>query len=140
MTGALVAKKLASVLILALKNPIKPINLLILGLLLLLSAGQPTAVAAATVTAKSTSATAAAKSARGKAISREPWLGAIVLDAATGKVLFEDQADAKGYPASVLKLMDLLIILEKIEQSSLPLRTRSPLAPKPRIPAVPACG
>ena len=105
-------------------------NLLILGLLLLLSAGQPTAVAAATVTAKSTSAQPAAKSARGKAISREPWLGAIVLDAATGKVLFEAQADAKGYPASVLKLMDLLIILEKIEQKQLTLQDQVPVSAK----------
>jgi D-alanyl-D-alanine carboxypeptidase (penicillin-binding protein 5/6) len=44
------------------------------------------------------------------------------VDAASGKVLFEDQADAKGYPASVLKLMDLLIILEKIEQKQLTLQ------------------
>jgi D-alanyl-D-alanine carboxypeptidase (penicillin-binding protein 5/6) len=44
------------------------------------------------------------------------------LDAATGKVLYEDQADTKGYPASVLKLMDLLIILEKIEQKQLSLQ------------------
>jgi len=44
------------------------------------------------------------------------------VDAATGKVLFEDQADARGYPASVLKLMDLLIILEKIERKQLSLQ------------------
>ena len=44
------------------------------------------------------------------------------MDAATGKVLFEDQADARGYPASVLKLMDLLIILEKIERKQLSLQ------------------
>jgi D-alanyl-D-alanine carboxypeptidase (penicillin-binding protein 5/6) len=97
-------------------------NWLVAGLLLLLSAGQPTAEAAAAATAKSTAAPPAAKSARGKPIARDPWLGAIVLDAATGKVLYEDQADAKGYPASVLKLMDLLIILEKIEQKQLSLQ------------------
>jgi D-alanyl-D-alanine carboxypeptidase (penicillin-binding protein 5/6) len=34
-------------------------------------------------------------------------------------VLFQDQSEAKGYPASVLKLMDLLIILEKIEARQL---------------------
>src|SRR5437762_13682103 len=55
-------------------------------------------------------------------ISKNPYLGAIVVDAATGKVLFEDQADARGYPASVLKLMDLLIILEKIERKQLSLQ------------------
>src|SRR4051812_14625845 len=42
-------------------------------------------------------------------IARDPYLGAIVVEASNGRVLFEDQPDAKGYPASVLKLMDLLI-------------------------------
>jgi len=62
---------------------------------------------------------APAKPASRHAISRDPYLGAVVVDAATGRVLFEDQADAKGYPASVLKLMDLLIILERVEQRQL---------------------
>jgi serine-type D-Ala-D-Ala carboxypeptidase (penicillin-binding protein 5/6) len=51
--------------------------------------------------------------------SADPYLGAIVVDAATGDVLFEDQPDAQGYPASCIKLMELLVILEKIEQGSL---------------------
>ena len=105
-------------------------NWLIPGLLLLLSAGAPTTEAAAAKTAKSTAAAPADKSARSKSISRDPWLGAIVLDAATGKVLYEDQADAKGYPASVLKLMDLLIILEKIEQKQLSLADQVPVSAK----------
>ncbi|MCX6916077.1 MAG: hypothetical protein NT167_24040, partial [Verrucomicrobia bacterium] len=105
-------------------------NWLPLGLLLLLSAGQPTAQAAAAKTAKSTTATPTSSSSRGKPISRDPWLGAIVLDAATGKVLYEDHADTKGYPASVLKLMDLLIILEKIEQKQLSLEDQVPVSPK----------
>jgi hypothetical protein len=58
-------------------------------------------------------------------ISQDPYIGAIAVDARSGKVLFEEHADAKGYPASVLKLMDLLIILEKIEQGQ-------PLAPGAR--------
>ena len=65
---------------------------------------------------------ASKKSPAKTSIAKPPYLGAIVVDAATGKVLFEDQADAKGYPASVLKLMDLLIILEKIEQRQLSLQ------------------
>jgi D-alanyl-D-alanine carboxypeptidase (penicillin-binding protein 5/6) len=130
LTGALVAKKLTSVLILALNTMMKPMNWLVTGLLLLLSAGQPTAEAAAAATAKSTAASPAAKSARGRLIARDPWLGAIVLDAATGKVLYEDQADTKGYPASVLKLMDLLIILEKIEQKQLSLQDQVPVSAK----------
>ncbi len=100
----------------------KLMNWLVTALLLLLAAGQPAAAAATAKTAKSTAASLAGKPARSKSIARDPWLGAIVLDAATGKVLFEDQANAKGYPASVLKLMDLLIILEKIEQKQLTLQ------------------
>jgi serine-type D-Ala-D-Ala carboxypeptidase (penicillin-binding protein 5/6) len=52
-------------------------------------------------------------------IARDPYLGAIVVDAASGRVLFQDQPDAKGYPASVLKLMDLLIILDRIQHRQL---------------------
>ena len=78
---------------------------------------------AATPPAKSVkkpAASAVAKKSPAKTgIAQNPYLGAIVVDAASGKVLFEDKADAKGYPASVLKLMDLLIILEKIEQRQL---------------------
>ncbi len=104
-------------------------NGLAAGLVLLLAVGQPTAKAAAK-TAKSTASAPAAKSASSKPISRDPWLGAIVVDAATGKVLYEDHADAKGYPASVLKLMDLLIILEKIEQKQLSLQDQVPVSAK----------
>ncbi|MDD4872140.1 MAG: D-alanyl-D-alanine carboxypeptidase [Kiritimatiellae bacterium] len=53
--------------------------------------------------------------------SRDPYLGAIVVDVATGKILFEDNADTAGYPASMVKLMDLLILIEKIEKGSLKL-------------------
>jgi serine-type D-Ala-D-Ala carboxypeptidase (penicillin-binding protein 5/6) len=108
----------------------KPINWLLSGLLLLFSASQATVEAAAAKAAKSAAASPAAKSARSKSISRDPWLGAIVLDAATGKVLYEDQADTKGYPASVLKLMDLLIILEKIERKQLSLQDQVPVTAK----------
>jgi D-alanyl-D-alanine carboxypeptidase (penicillin-binding protein 5/6) len=59
------------------------------------------------------------KAAAHPGISRDPYLGAIVVDAATGRVLFQDQPDAKGYPASMLKLMDLLIILERVERHQL---------------------
>jgi D-alanyl-D-alanine carboxypeptidase (penicillin-binding protein 5/6) len=64
------------------------------------------------------------------AISRNPYIGALVVDAATGKVLVEDQADAKGYPASVLKLMDLLIILEKVEKGEISLQDQVPVSAK----------
>lgn len=70
----------------------------------------------------------AAKPAASNSIARDPYLGAILVDAVSNRVLFEDQADAKGYPASCLKLMDLLIILEKIEQRQLTLSDPVPVS------------
>src|SRR5581483_1709962 len=82
--------------------------------------GMVSGAEAQTATKKHHSTTTASKSPTHKSsISQNPYLGAIVEDAATGRVLIEDHADAKGYPASVLKLMDLLIILEKIEAKQL---------------------
>ena len=49
----------------------------------------------------------------------DPYVGAIVIDADSGEVLYEDHADAMGYPASVLKLMDLLLVLDAVEQGVL---------------------
>lgn len=57
-------------------------------------------------------------------LSSTPYRGAIVVNAADGAVLFEDRADAIGYPASVLKLMTLLVIIEKVEAGSLRLTDR----------------
>ena len=71
----------------------------------------------------------AAKAAK-PTIAQDPYLGAIVAEAATGKVLVEDKADAKCYPASMLKLMDLLIILEQIEQKKLTLQDQVPVSAK----------
>lgn len=48
-------------------------------------------------------------------MSKNPYAGAIAIDAATGAVLYEDNADTRAYPASVTKLMVLLIVLEGIE-------------------------
>jgi len=49
-------------------------------------------------------------------VSKDPYAGAIVVDVATGQVLFEKNADLPAYPASIVKLMNLLIVLEKIDQ------------------------
>ncbi len=54
-------------------------------------------------------------------MSRHPYKGAIAVDAATGTVLFEDNADAEAYPASVTKLMVLLVVLESVEAGLLAL-------------------
>jgi D-alanyl-D-alanine carboxypeptidase (penicillin-binding protein 5/6) len=100
----------------------KQINRFFVGLVLLLAIGQVGVQAAAKKTAKS--------SEKSRVIAKNPYLGAIVVDAATGKVLFEDHADAKGYPASVQKLMDLLIILERIEQKKLSFQDSVPVSLK----------
>jgi len=62
---------------------------------------------------------ALASRAKLKTISKEPYASALVMDADTGKILFDDNSTAVIYPASVLKLMDLLIILERIDQGTL---------------------
>lgn len=54
-------------------------------------------------------------------VAREPYLSAIVVEAGTGRVIFEDNADAVAYPASVLKIMDLLLVLESVKEGSLSL-------------------
>lgn len=54
-------------------------------------------------------------------ISQDPYISALVLDADTGKVLVDENSDAVVYPASVLKLMVLYVILDRIEQDVLTL-------------------
>ena len=46
------------------------------------------------------------------AFRRTPYVGAIAVDAQTGKVLFERNADQVARPASVTKLMTMLLCLE----------------------------
>ena len=57
--------------------------------------------------------------AQGQNPTRDPYLGAIVIDASDGRVLFEDGADKPGYPASMLKLMDLFVILDRVQAGQL---------------------
>ena len=52
-------------------------------------------------------------------ISSDPYISALVIDAASGKTLFEENADAEVYPASVLKLMDLYVVLDRIKHGQL---------------------
>ena len=49
-------------------------------------------------------------------IARDPYLSALVVDADSGRVLIDDHAETPVYPASVLKMMDMLVILELVEQ------------------------
>lgn len=53
--------------------------------------------------------------------SANPYLGAIVVDAATGQALFEQGADQAGFPASVIKLMDMLVILDLVQEGQVSL-------------------
>jgi D-alanyl-D-alanine carboxypeptidase (penicillin-binding protein 5/6) len=52
-------------------------------------------------------------------IAQEPYASALLLNAGTGKTLFAENADTRVYPASTLKMMVLLIILERVEQGML---------------------
>ncbi|MDD2236955.1 MAG: D-alanyl-D-alanine carboxypeptidase [Kiritimatiellae bacterium] len=60
-------------------------------------------------------------------VSAEPCLGAIAVDAASGEVLEEFNADAAGYPASMVKMMDALILLERVRDGKLRLDERVPV-------------
>lgn len=52
-------------------------------------------------------------------ISKDPYVGAIAVDARTGAVLFEDNADRPAYPASMLKLVDMFLLLDRVRDGSL---------------------
>lgn len=56
-----------------------------------------------------------------KTVAAEPYASAFVLDADTGETLFAKNADAQVYPASTLKLMVLLVILDRIDAGTLQL-------------------
>ena len=49
-------------------------------------------------------------------LTGDPYRSAIVVDARTGRILYEDHADAYAYPASVTKMMTMLIVLEQIDK------------------------
>jgi D-alanyl-D-alanine carboxypeptidase len=49
--------------------------------------------------------------------------GGIVMDAATGNVLFEDRADTVGPPASMAKLMTYLLVHDRLASGALTLET-----------------
>src|SRR5579859_5151007 len=106
----------------------KQTRFLFSGIVFLVLATAPLGWATSSSTGKAHNASA--KAAHHSGMARNPYLGAIVVDAASGKVLFEDQADVKGYPASMQKLMDLLIVLEKIEHGQLSLQDQVPVSAK----------
>ncbi|MEI8206984.1 MAG: serine hydrolase [Kiritimatiellales bacterium] len=66
---------------------------------------------------KSSAAPVATESAKKAAntLSRDPYYGAVVIDASTGAILQEDHASAAAYPASMIKLMNLFLILDDVK-------------------------
>ncbi|NLX19551.1 MAG: D-alanyl-D-alanine carboxypeptidase [Desulfobulbus sp.] len=62
-----------------------------------------------------------------QSLSQDPYASALVLDAESGKVLFEENADATIYPASVLKLMTLYVILDRVDKGALRLDEMVPV-------------
>ncbi len=56
-----------------------------------------------------------ASEAQVRAIARDPYIGAIVVNAESGEVLLENRADERAYPASMAKLMTLLLVQERID-------------------------
>jgi serine-type D-Ala-D-Ala carboxypeptidase (penicillin-binding protein 5/6) len=62
--------------------------------------------------------------ARIKTKTDSPYRGAIIIRNDTGETVFEKNSETSCYPASIIKLMVLLIIQEKIEEGSLNLDDR----------------
>jgi D-alanyl-D-alanine carboxypeptidase (penicillin-binding protein 5/6) len=50
-----------------------------------------------------------------QSMARDPYVGAIVVESDSGRVLFDRDADRTTYPASVTKLMTLLVVLEHMD-------------------------
>jgi D-alanyl-D-alanine carboxypeptidase len=68
-------------------------------------------------------APASVASAKHEPESVRAYKGAIVMDATSGRVLFEDRADEVGPPASVTKLMTFLVVHDCIASGALTLQT-----------------
>lgn len=49
-------------------------------------------------------------------IVKDPYVSALLVDAQSGQTLFAENSDSVVYPASVVKLMDLLVVLERIDR------------------------
>ncbi|HEX9463744.1 MAG TPA: D-alanyl-D-alanine carboxypeptidase family protein [Alphaproteobacteria bacterium] len=70
----------------------------------------------------------AAKPRRHHVLTLSRAYSSIVVDAATGAVLQEDNADAPKYPASLTKMMTLYLVFDALESGKLTLNTRLPVS------------
>ncbi|MCK5675844.1 MAG: D-alanyl-D-alanine carboxypeptidase [Verrucomicrobia bacterium] len=57
-------------------------------------------------------------------LTGSPCRGAIVVDARTGKILYENRATTYCYPASITKLMTMLIVLEQVDAGNISLEDK----------------
>jgi D-alanyl-D-alanine carboxypeptidase len=76
------------------------------------------------------SATFAAKAKSTHSADTPAYKGAIVMDAATGKVLLEDNADVISPPASMTKLMTFAVVHDKLAAGALTLSTPVRIEPE----------
>jgi len=53
--------------------------------------------------------------------SADPYYSAVVMEAGSGRVLWEDHAGAEAYPASMIKLMSLFVVLDDVAAGKLSL-------------------
>ena len=56
----------------------------------------------------------------GEVAPRVPYRSALAVDAVTGKVRYQDNADVKAHPASCTKMMTLLLVLEDLRAGNPP--------------------
>jgi D-alanyl-D-alanine carboxypeptidase (penicillin-binding protein 5/6) len=77
------------------------------------------ALVAAVLPASAALARTSSNATAGAEVDPGAFRSAIVIEAATGRVLFEDHADVQNPPASVAKLMTFLLVEEKIKQGEL---------------------
>ncbi len=56
-----------------------------------------------------------------EARSRDPYYSAVVMNANTGSILWEDHASAEAYPASMIKMMNLFVVLDELAEGKLKL-------------------
>ncbi|SET00489.1 D-alanyl-D-alanine carboxypeptidase [Nitrosomonas marina] len=61
-------------------------------------------------------------------VHANPRYASIVIDADTGAVLHESNADASRYPASLTKMMTLYMLFEAIQQGKMALDTKMPVS------------
>lgn len=94
--------------------------------------GMITVIAAASFTTTAAEARKRTKGAktshRAKVVRYVPPYAAIVVDANSGKVLHDTNADAPRHPASVTKVMTLYLLFERLETRKISLDTQMPVS------------